>query len=100
MSQQKKNNQAAIAASNLVWQIGCTTSIASFVIIGLFFGLGYLLDGWIDLGTDIPVFALIGVIASFPLTLYAIVRLSLLAMNRTQKQRELYEKQEIDEDIE
>ena len=100
MSQQKRNNQATLATANLVWQIGCTTSAASFIIIGLFFGLGYLMDSRIDLGTDIPVFALIGVVASFPITLYAIVRLSLMAMNRAQKQRDLYEKQEIDEDIE
>lgn len=98
MSQSNVKNQAAVATANLVMRIGCTTSVASAVIIGLAFGLGYLIDNW--LGTS-PIFLLLALVASFPVTLYVIVRLSLGSMERAQRVREHYEKQEkLNEDME
>ncbi len=84
-------NQATIAVANMVGQVGCTVSIASFAIIGVFFGIGYLLDGY--LGTR-PYLMLAGVVLSFPVTLYAIVRLSLGALARANRiQEKLKEEQ-------
>lgn len=82
------SNQAAIAVANMVGQVGCAVSIASFVIIGVFFGIGYLLDEM--LGTR-PFLMLLMVVLSFPVTLYCIVRLSLSAVERANNLRERIE---------
>jgi F0F1-type ATP synthase assembly protein I len=95
---QQQGNQAAIAMANLVGQIGCLTSFASLVIIGISFGLGYLLDQY--LGMNRPIFAMLAMLASFPVTLYAIVRISVWAMGRAQQaqQRALEREKSLQED--
>lgn len=98
MPQSNIKNQAALATANLVMKIGCTTTIASAVIIGIAFAVGYLIDN--QLGTS-PIFLLLALVASFPVTLYVIVRLSLGSMEQAQHVREQYEKQEkLNEDME
>lgn len=81
--------------ANMVGQIGCMTSVASFFIIGVAFGLGYLLDQW--LGLERPIFMLLALLASFPVTLYVIVRVSLMALGRAQRAQERALKQEQDQ---
>lgn len=76
------SNQVALAMANMVGQIGCATSVASIIIIGIFFLIGRQLDLW--LGTK-PWIMLGAIFASFPITLYVIVRISLASMERAQQ---------------
>lgn len=86
MSQnQQQSTQSTLALANMVGSIGCVTSFASFVIIGIAFGLGYWLDGL--LGTE-PFILFAALLGSFPVTLYVIVRISLSAMARAQRAQE------------
>ena len=79
------DRRAAIATTNTVGQIGCMTSLASGVIIGIAFFIGRFLDQ--TFGTH-PWLLLVLLFASFPVTLFAIVRLSLSMMERARKSRE------------
>lgn len=81
-NKQQQSNQAAIALANIVGQIGCATTLASVVIIGLAFALGNFLDNLF--GTR-PIFIFIALFGSLPLTLYVIVRISLAAVARAQQ---------------
>lgn len=78
----------------MVGSIGCVTSFASFVIIGAAFGLGYWLDNL--LGTS-PILLFVALLGSFPITLYVIVRISLLAMERAQRAQERAKQAQLDE---
>jgi F0F1-type ATP synthase assembly protein I len=70
-------NQTAFLAG-IVGQIGCITVI----IIGLAMGAGMLLDRF--LGTS-PVFTILFLVGSVPVTLFVTVRVSLMAANRAQR---------------
>jgi len=70
--------------ANLVGQVGCVTGIAAMVIIGLAFGAGWLVDGW--LGNERKIVTILFMVGSFPVTLYAMVRISLLMVQRAQEQ--------------
>ncbi len=86
MSQkQQQSAESTLALANMVGSIGCVTSLASFVIIGAAFGLGYWLDNL--LGTK-PFILFAALLGSFPVTLYVIVRISLSAMERAQRAQE------------
>lgn len=90
-----KNNQATLALANMVGQIGCATSVASLFIVGVAFGLGYYIDT--QFGTS-PIFIFLFLLASFPVTLYVIVRLSLSALDRSQRlQEKILKEQELQE---
>lgn len=82
MSQNKNINQT-IAMANTVGQIGCVTAFVAIIIVGIAFGVGQLLDGWLDLK---GVFTVILMLGSFPVTLFAITRISLGMVGRAQKQ--------------
>ena len=86
-----QNNQTTLALANLVGQIGCATSIASLVIIGIAFGAGQLIDN--QFGTW-PIFTFLFLLGSFPVTLYSIVRLSLSALARSQKLQERIQREQ------
>lgn len=86
MSQDPNLRQAA-ALTNTVGQVGCVTGIVALLIIGLAFGAGWFLDGY--LGNERKIFTVIFLLGSFPVTLYAMVRISLWMMakaNRTVEQ--------------
>jgi F0F1-type ATP synthase assembly protein I len=70
-------NQTAFLAG-IVGQIGCITVI----IIGLAMGAGILLDRF--LGTR-PIFTILFLVGSVPVTLFVTVRVSLMAANRAQR---------------
>lgn len=70
-------NQTSLLAG-IVGQIGCIT----IIIIGLALGAGLLLDRF--LGTR-PIFTILLMVGSVPVTLYIIVRVSLLAAARAQQ---------------
>ena len=67
--------------TNLVGQVGCVTGLVALVIIGISFGLGQFLDNY--LGTR-GIFTVVFMLGSFPVTLFAMVRLSLMMVARVQ----------------
>jgi F0F1-type ATP synthase assembly protein I len=81
-------NQQQIAQTALlagvVGQVGCATVL----IIALAFGAGFLLDRFLDTR---PLFTIIFLIGSVPVTLYTIVRLTMYAVARTQQSSDLEE---------
>lgn len=92
MSQDPNLRQAA-ALTNTVGQIGCITGIVALAIIGIAFGAGWFLDDF--LGNERKIFTVIFMLGSFPVTLYAMVRISLWMVgkaNRTVEQLNQEEK--------
>jgi F0F1-type ATP synthase assembly protein I len=67
--------------AGLVGQIGCLTGFAAIIIVALAFGAGRLLDAWLETG---GLFTILFLIGSFPITLYAIIRVSLALLKRVQ----------------
>ena len=82
MSQNKNINQT-VAMANTVGQIGCVTAFVAIIIVGIAFGVGQLLDGWLELK---GIFTVILMLGSFPITLFAITRISLTMVGRAQQQ--------------
>lgn len=70
-------NQTAILAS-IVGQVGCITVL----IVALALGAGVFLDRFLDTR---PVFTILFMVGSVPVTLYIIVRVSLTAAARAQR---------------
>lgn len=68
--------------TNLVGQVGCVTGIVALLIIGAAFAAGWFLDGL--MGNERKVLTVIFLLASFPVTLYAMVRISLWMVGRAQ----------------
>ena len=77
MIQDDQINQTALLAS-IVGQIGCITVI----IIALALGGGILLDRFLDTR---PIFTILFIVGSVPITLFVTVRVSLMAAARAQK---------------
>ncbi len=82
MSQDPNLRQTAILA-NTVGQVGCVTGIVALAIIGVAFGAGWFLDGF--LGNERKIFTVIFMLGSFPVTLYAMVRISLWMIGKANK---------------
>jgi len=82
VSQHKQQNDYAAAYAGLISQIGCVTSLASVVIIGIAFVAGQFLDDYLGTGGIFTVLFLVG---SFPVTLYIIVRIALSNVSRAQR---------------
>ncbi len=82
MSQDPNLRQTAILA-NTVGQIGCVTGIVALAIIGVAFGAGWFLDDF--LGNERKIFTVIFMLGSFPVTLYAMVRISLWMIGKANK---------------
>lgn len=83
---QDPNIQRAAQLTNMVGQVGCVTGFVALAIIGVAFGAGWLLDGW--LGNERKIFTVIFMLGSFPVTLYAMVRISLWMVARAQTSME------------
>ncbi len=84
---QDPNLRRTAALTNTVGQVGCVTGFVALIIIGLAFGAGWFLDDF--LGNERKIFTVIFMLGSFPVTLYAMVRLSLWMVakaNRTLEQ--------------
>jgi F0F1-type ATP synthase assembly protein I len=69
--------------TNLVGQVGCLTGIVALVIIGVAFIAGRFLDNYF--GTQ-GVFTVIFMLGSFPITLFAMVKISLHLVAKAQKE--------------
>lgn len=74
---QKQINEVSMLAG-IVGQIGCLTVL----IIAVAFGAGTLLDRLLDTK---PIFTLLAVVGSVPVTLYLTVRVALTTAARAQK---------------
>jgi F0F1-type ATP synthase assembly protein I len=70
-------NQTSLLAG-IIGQVGCITVI----IVGLALGAGLLLDRFLDTR---PIFTILFMVGSVPVTLYVIVRVSLYAAARAQQ---------------
>lgn len=81
---QDPNIKRAAELTNLVGQIGCVTGIVSLLIIAIAFGIGWFLDDL--MGNERRIFTIIFLLASFPITLFAMVRISLWMLGRAQKE--------------
>ena len=81
MSERKPPDNSAAAYANLISQIGCTTSLASLIIIAVAFAAGQLLDNYLDTR---GVFTVLFLVGSFPVTLYVILRIALSTAARAQ----------------
>ena len=81
MSQGDQELDQASKLTGLVGQIGCVTGFVSILIIGVAFAAGRFLDSTFETG---GLFTILFLLGSFPITIYAIVRISLFAVNRAQ----------------
>ncbi len=93
MSQDPNLRQAA-ALTNTVGQIGCITGIVALAIIGIAFGAGWFLDDF--LGNERKIFTVIFMLGSFPVTLYAMVRISLWMVGKANRTVEKINQEEKD----
>jgi F0F1-type ATP synthase assembly protein I len=84
---QKQIAQSALMAG-VVGQVGCATVI----VIALSLGAGFLLDRFLDTR---PIFTIIFLIGSVPVTLYTIVRVTMTAVNRIQQRLDRQMEEEI-----
>jgi F0F1-type ATP synthase assembly protein I len=85
VSKDPQQNQT-VAMANLVGQVGCVTAFVAIFIIAIAFGIGWFLDDL--LGNERKFVTVIMLLLSFPVTLYAMVRVSMLLVGRAQKQTE------------
>ena len=83
MSKDVQRNQT-VATANLVGQVGCVTAFVAIFIIAIAFGIGWLLDDL--MGNERKFMTVIMLLLSFPVTLYAMVRVSMFIVGRAQKQ--------------
>lgn len=93
MSQDPNLRQAA-ALTNTVGQVGCVTGIVALAIIGIAFAAGWFLDDF--LGNERKIFTVIFLLGSFPVTLYAMVRISLWMMGKANRTAEQIKQEEKD----
>lgn len=77
MFQNDDINQTALLAG-IVGQIGCIT----IIIIAIALGAGFLLDRFLETR---PIFTILFLVGSVPVTLFITVRVSLMAAARAQK---------------
>jgi hypothetical protein len=91
---QDQNLRRTAQLTNMVGQVGCVTGIVALLIIGLAFGAGWLLDD--VLGNERKIFTVIFLLGSFPVTLFAMVRISLWMVGRAQANIERIEAEERD----
>ena len=85
MSKDVQRNQT-VATANLVGQVGCVTAFVAIFIIAIAFGIGWFLDDL--MGNERKFVTVIMLLLSFPVTLYAMVRVSMFLVGRTQEQIE------------
>lgn len=81
----------------MVGQVGCVTGIVAVGIIAIAFGIGRFLDN--QLGTE-GILTVVLMVGSFPVTLFAMVRISLTLVQRAQAQVERLDKRADDSHVE
>jgi F0F1-type ATP synthase assembly protein I len=88
---QDPNLKNAARLANTVGQAGCATGIVAIIIIALAFGIGWFLDDL--LGNERRFLTIAFLLLSFPVTLYAMVRISLFILGRANRQAEQIEQE-------
>ncbi|KAA3653640.1 MAG: hypothetical protein DWQ04_35045 [Chloroflexi bacterium] len=68
--------------ANLVGQVGCVTGMLAIIIIGIAFGAGWFIDDL--MGNERRFVTMFFMLGSFPITLFAMVRISLMMVQRAQ----------------
>ena len=91
---QDPNLRRTAQLTNMVGQVGCVTGMVALLIIGVAFGAGWFLDDF--LGNERKIFTVIFMLGSFPVTLYAMVRISLWMVGRAQASIERMEAEDRD----
>jgi hypothetical protein len=91
---QDPNLRQAAALTNTVGQVGCVTAFVALIIIGVAVGAGWLLDGY--LGNERKIFTVIFLLGSFPITLYAMIRISLWMVGKANRTAEQINQEEKD----
>ena len=91
---QDPNLRRTAELTNMVGQVGCVTGMVALLIIGVAFGAGWFLDDF--LGNERKIFTVIFMLGSFPVTLYAMVRISLWMVGRAQASIERMEAEDRD----
>lgn len=94
---QKSNVNQTLQLANVVGQIGCVIGFVAVFIIAIAFGTGWLIDDW--LGNERRWVTIILMLGSFPITLYAMVQISLRTMVRANAKAEEFKQQNAQEDI-
>ena len=93
MSQNDQDLGNAARLTGLVGQIGCLTGMVSIVLIAVAFAIGWFLDSILETnGILIVVF----LVASFPITLYAIYKIGLATARRSQRSQAVNTEKEIE----
>ncbi|GAB4270807.1 MAG: hypothetical protein Kow0080_15640 [Candidatus Promineifilaceae bacterium] len=72
--------------ANVVGQVGCVTGLVAIGIIAIAFGAGWYLDNL--MGNERRIATILFLLGSFPVTLFAMIRISLFLVERAQKQVE------------
>lgn len=85
MSQNSNVKQTADTL-NLVGQVGCVIGLVAVVIIAASFGIGWVIDEW--LGNERKVVTILLMIGSFPITLWAMIQVSIRTLARANTQAE------------
>lgn len=93
---QKSNVNQTLELANTVGQIGCVIGLVAIIIIGIAFGVGYLVDTWME--NERQWVTIILMLGSFPITLFAMVQVSLRMMARSQAKAEKLENKNAQED--
>ena len=93
MSQDSDIQRTAMLA-NLVGQVGCVTGIVAIVIIAIAFGLGWFLDDLLD--NERRIMTVLLLLGSFPVTLYAMVQISLTMVARAQERVNRLDQQHVE----
>ena len=68
--------------ANMIGQVGCVTTFVALIIIAIAFAAGWFLDDL--MGNERRIMTVLLLFLSFPITLYAMVRISLAMVGRTQ----------------
>jgi hypothetical protein len=88
---QNPNLRNAARLTNTVGTVGCATGIVAILIIAIAFGVGWVLD---DLLGNETRFLTVGfLLLSFPVTLIAMVRISLFIVGRANEEAEQIEQE-------
>jgi hypothetical protein len=82
VSKDSERNQT-VAMANLVGQAGCVTAFVAIIIIAIAFGIGWFLDDL--MGNERKIMTVLLLLLSFPITLYAMFRIGLAMVGRTQE---------------
>ena len=83
---QNSNVKQTADTLNLVGQIGCVIGLVAVVIIAAAFGVGWVIDEW--MGNERKVVTILLMIGSFPITLWAMIQISIRTLARANAKAE------------